>query len=154
MNEATKVLLGNAVRDWNKFLAERDRLTYVTREVASFAGKVLLEQLQYLKSLNVAVEAEDFSSLKLMGVPVYLTPSLEAVFPDVKASVVLRCGTVERSLTLSGSSAITLGTSTYTLDQIRKAIPESFMANIAEFVHDAFLDIVRGGTQAPIPDKQ
>ena len=143
MNEASKTLLGTTVKEWTKFVAEVDKMKAAANEISGLAQKVIAEQLSFLKSQNVDAEGEDPASMKLLGVPVVVEPLIEATFPSVKASVLLKCGGAGRSIVINPNLSVSAGGSPFMFDQLKKGIPDSFVANAAEFVRDAFLSVAR-----------
>ncbi len=143
MNEASKTLLGTTVKEWAKFVAEVDKLKGVANEVAALAQKSIMEQLVFLKSQNVDAEGENPMAMKLLGAPLVVEPLVEATFPSVKASVLLRCGGAARSIIINPNLSISAGGSPILYDQLKKGVPDSFVTNAAEFVRDAFLNVAR-----------
>jgi hypothetical protein len=143
MNDASKALLTNAVKEWNKFAAERDKMKAVASEVASLAQRVVLESVSFLKMQNIDVQADDPNALKIMGHPVIIEPLVEANFPTVKTRVNMTCSGATRSIVINPNLSISAGGNPFMFDQFKKGIPESFTTNAAEFVSDAFLFIAR-----------
>ncbi|MEK6650107.1 MAG: hypothetical protein AABY75_03965, partial [Bacteroidota bacterium] len=66
-------------------------------------------------------------------------------FPNVKGSVVLKCGEANRAILINPNMSISAGGVVLTFDQLRKAIPDAFATNAADFVRDAFLFVARSG---------
>lgn len=153
MNDASKALLTNAVKEWNKFAAERDKMKAVASEVASLAQRVVLESVSFLKVQNIDVQADDPNAMKIMGHPVIIEPLVEANFPTVKTRVNMTCSGATRSIVINPNLSISAGGNPFMFDQFKKGIPESFVTNAAEFVSDAFLFIARnmGQEQAEAP---
>ena len=147
MNEASKTLLMNAVKEWTKFVNERERMRGIATEVSAITQRVVLESLTFLKGQNVEVECQDAGSMKVMGHPVVIEPVVEAVFPTVKTKVNLVCSGANRSIIINPNASISAGGNPFMFDQFKKGIPDSFVTNAAEFVSDAFLFIARN--QAP-----
>jgi hypothetical protein len=145
MTEATKTILMNTVREWGKFTGERDKMTAVATEVAQFARKSIQECLMVMKAQNVDVQCDTVDAMKILSVPVTAEPIVEAVFPNVKANVVLKCSGATRAIVINPNLSISAGGTPVTLDQLKKAVPEPFVLNAAEFVRDAFLNVARGG---------
>ena len=147
MNEASKTMLMNAVKEWTKFVNERERMRGIATEVSVITQKVVLEALNFMKSQNVEVECQDVGSMKVMGHPVVIEPVIDAIFPNVKTKVNLSCSGATRSIVINPNSSISAGGNPFMFDQFKKGIPDSFVTNAAEFVSDAFLFIAR--SQAP-----
>lgn len=153
MNEASKSLLMNAVKEWNKFAAERDKMRAVAMEVAAIAQRVVLESVTFLKTQNIDVQVDDPTAMKIMGHPVVVEPVVEANFPTVKTKVNMTCSGATRAIVINPNLSISAGGNPFMFDQLKKGIPESFVTNAAEFVADAFLFIARnmGQEQAEAP---
>jgi hypothetical protein len=133
------------VKEWNKFTAEQNKLTQVANEIAVITRKVILEQLQFLKTQNLEVQAESVDSMKALGVPILVQPVIEATFPNVKASVLLKCAGAARMIVINPNLSISAGGNPITFDQLQRIVPESFAANAADFVRDAYLNVARAG---------
>lgn len=153
LNEASKSLLGNTVKEWMKFTSEVEKMKTVATEITALAQKVIAEQLAYLKSQNVDAEADDVNALKLLGVPVVVEPLIEATFPTVKASVILKCGGAGRSIVINPNMSISAGGNPFMYEQLKKGVPDSFVTNAAEFVRDAFLNVARTAFAGKEPEK-
>lgn len=154
MNEVSKTLLGNTVKEWTKFVAEVDKMKAAANEIADLAQKVIGEQIAFLKSQNVDVDASNPTAMKLLGVPVIVEPLIEATFPTVKASVLLKCGGAGRAIVINPNLSVSAGGNPFMFDQLKKGVPDSFVTNAAEFVHDAFLNVARtafAGKEQPAP---
>jgi hypothetical protein len=145
ISDATKALLINTVKEWNKFTAEQAKFTQVANDIAVITRKVILEQLQFLKSNNLEVQAESVDSMKALGVPILVQPVIEATFPNVKASVLLKCAGAARMIVINPNLSISAGGNPITFEQLQRMVPESFAANAAEFVRDAYLNVARSG---------
>jgi hypothetical protein len=145
MNEASKTLLMNTLKEWTKFTAERDKMTTVANEVAAVARKVIQESLALLKTQNIDVVCDSPEQLALMGQPVVVEPVVESSFPNVKTKVNLTCSGATRSIIINPNLSISAGGNPFMFDQFKKGIPDSFTTNAAEFVSDAFLYIARTG---------
>lgn len=146
MNEASKTLLVNAVKEWTKFVTERERMRGIATEVAAVTQRVVMENMNFMKTQNVDVQSDDPASLKIMGHPVVVEPVIDAVFPNVKAKVNLTCSGATRSIVINPNGSISAGGNPFMFDQLKKGVPDSFMTNAAEFVSDAFLFVVRNMT--------
>lgn len=153
MNEASKTHLMNAVKEWNKFAAERDKMRAVAAEVAAIAQRVVLESVAFLKTQNIDVQADGPTAMKIMGHPVVIEPVVEATFPTVRTKVNMTCSGATRAIVINPNLSISAGGNPFMFDQFKKGIPESFVTNGAEFVSDAFLFIARntGQEQAEAP---
>jgi hypothetical protein len=150
ISEATKTILVNTVKEWNKFTAEQAKLSQVANDIAVITRKVILEQLQFLKTQNLDVQAENPDSMKALGVPILVQPVIEATFPNVKASVMLKCAGAARMIVINPNLSISAGGNPITFEQLQRMVPESFAANAAEFVRDAYLNVARtGGKENP-----
>jgi hypothetical protein len=150
ISDATKTILVNTVKEWNKFTAEQAKLTQVANEIAAIARKVILEQLQFLKTQNLDVQVESADSMKALNVPILVQPVIEATFPNVKASVLLKCAGAARMIVINPNLSISAGGNPITFEQLQRIVPESFAANAAEFVRDAYLNVARtGGKENP-----
>ena len=145
ISDATRTLLVNTVKEWNKFTAEQAKFTQMANEIAVITRKVILEQLQFLKAQNLEVQAESVDSMKALGVPILVQPVIEATFPNVKASVLLKCAGAARMVVINPNLSISAGGTPITFDQLQRMVPESFAANAAEFVRDAYLNVARSG---------
>lgn len=150
ISDATKVILVNTVKEWNKFTAEQAKLTQVATEIAAITKKVILEQLQFLKTQNLEVQADSVDSMKALNIPIQVQPVIEATFPNVKASVLLKCAGAARMIVINPNLSISAGGNPITFEQLQRIVPESFAANAAEFVRDAYLNVARtGGKENP-----
>lgn len=145
MNDASKNVLLNTIKEWTKFTGDREKFTTIASEVAVLTAKCLQESLVIFKSQNVEVECESPDALKLLGVPLTINPVIDAVFPNIKVSVVLKCGGATRSVLINPNLTISAGGTVVTYDQLKKGIPVAFEMNAAEFVRDAFLNVARTG---------
>jgi hypothetical protein len=145
MTEGTKTILLNTVKEWTKFTTERDKMTAVANEIAQFARKAIQECLLVMKAQNVDVQCDSPDAMKILGVPVVAEPMIEASFPNVKATVVLKCAGATRAIIINPNLSISAGGTPVMLDQLKKAVPEPFVVNAAEFVRDAFLNVARTG---------
>lgn len=145
MNEASKKILNSTVQEWGKFTAEREKMTGVANEVVVLARKVIQESLAFLKAQNIDVECDTPEDLKVLKVPIHVEPVVEANFPTVKTSVVLKCGGATRAILINPNMTISAGGQVVTHDQLKKAIPDAFATNGADFVRDAFLYVARTG---------
>lgn len=150
MTEASKAILVNTLKEWAKFTADRDKLTAVAHDVAELAKKCVFESLTFLKTQYVDVEADTIETMKIMKMPVHIEAVVEAAFPNVKASVVMKCSGSARNIIINPNLTISAGGTPVTYDSLKKAVPQSFEANAVDFVRDSFLYIARtGGKEQP-----
>jgi hypothetical protein len=147
MNPASKALLDTTIKEWAKFIAEREKLQAAAKEVAAVAKNLIQENLAYLKLQNINVECDSQEAMKVLGTAINADPVVEAVFPNVKASVVLKCGEAMRSILINPNMTISAGGVAITFEMLRKGVPEPFATNAADFVRDAFLYVARLGTK-------
>jgi hypothetical protein len=145
MNEASKTILLNTVKEWSKFAADRDKILMVAAEVADLARRSVLESIAFLKSQSIDAEAESWENMKIMKTPVHVDPVVEANFPNVKASVVMKCAGATRTIMINPNMTISAGGSPFPYETLKKGIPPAFEANAADFVRDAFLFVARTG---------
>jgi len=145
MNAASKTLLDNTVKEWAKFAGDKDKMLSAAKEVATLARKVMQEYLAYLKTQNIEVECDSPDSLKVLGGVIHADPVVDATFPNVKASVVLKCGQATRAIIVNPNMTVSAGGVAFTFDQLRKGIPDPFATNAADFLRDAFLFVARSG---------
>ena len=152
ISDSTKAILAGTVKEWNKFKTEQIKLSLVANDIAAIASKVILEQLQFLKSQGIDVQADTIDSMMILNVPIVVQPIIEAVFPTSKGSVLLKCAGAARTIVINPNLSISAGGTPVTYEQLQRAVPESFSANAAEFVRDSFLNVARtGGKDAPTP---
>lgn len=145
LSEASKVILTNTVKEWTKFAVERERMSFAANELAVFTKKVVQECLIFLKAQNIDVKCDSPDEMKILGVAVQIDPLIEATFPNVKASVVLKCSGSTRAILINPNMTISAGGTVMKLDVLNKGIPEAFMTNAADFVRDSFLFVARTG---------
>ncbi|MGH2567536.1 MAG: hypothetical protein ACRDGA_04300 [Bacteroidota bacterium] len=145
MNEAAKTILMNTVKEWAKFTTDRERFGGVAQEIAAITRKSVQESLALLKTQNVEVECETAENLKIMNIPVHIDPVVDATFPNVKVSVVLKCAGATRTIVIQPNLTISAGGTPITYDQLKKGVPPAFETNAADFVRDAFLYVARTG---------
>jgi len=149
MTEASKTILVNTVKEWAKFAAERDKFTGVANEVADLARRCVFESVAFLKTQNVDTEADTPETMKIMKMPVHVDSVIEANFPNVKASVLMKCAGAQRMIVINPNLTISAGGTPVAYDALKKGIPASFESNAADFVRDAFLYIARTGGKEP-----
>lgn len=148
MNAGSKALLDSTVKDWNTFAALRDKMGAAAAEVAGIVKKLIQENLAYLKTQNIDVECDNPDAMKVLGGVIRVEPVVDAAFPNVKASVVLKCGEANRAVLLLPNGTVSAGGVAMSFDQLRKAVPDAFATNAADFVRDAFLFVARTGKDA------
>lgn len=152
MNEASKNLLLATIREWTKYTTERDKFTALANELAAVTRKVVQEALNMLKAQNVDVQCDSPETLKILKVPVEIVAVIEAPFPNVKASVMMKCGEAHRAIVINPNMSIAAGGASFAFDALKRGIPDPFWQNAAEFVRDAFLHVARtGGKEQPQP---
>jgi hypothetical protein len=147
MTEASKAILVNTVKEWAKFTAERDKFTAVSHEVADLARKCVFESVAFLKTRNIEAEAESPETMTIMKAAVHIDPVIEANFPNVKASVMMKCAGASRVIVINPNLTVSAGDTPVTYEALKKGNPAEFEANAAEFVRDAFLYIARTGAK-------
>lgn len=150
MNEASKNILLNTIKEWAKFTTDREKFTTITHEVAALARKCVQDSLAFFKTQNVDVECESPDSMKILGVEVHIDALIEATFPNVKASVVMKCGGATRAIVINPNMTISAGGTPFAYDQLKKGVPPGFETNAADFVRDAFLNVARTGGKEQI----
>lgn len=150
MTEASKAILVNTLKEWTKFTGERDKFTAVAHDVAEIAKRCVFDSLTFLKTQNVDVEADAIETMKIMKAPVHIEAVIEANFPNVKASVMMKCSGASRMIVINPNLTISAGGTPFTFDSLKKAVPQAFEANAADFVRDSFLYLARtGGKEQP-----
>ncbi|MGD1045392.1 MAG: hypothetical protein ABR936_08725 [Bacteroidota bacterium] len=145
LTESSKVILSNTLKEWMKFAVERERLTFAVNELAVFTKKVVQECLIFLKAQNLDIQCDSPDEMKILGVAVHIDPMIDATFPNVKASVVLKCSGSTRAILINPNMTISAGGTVMKLDILNKGIPEAFATNAADFVRDSFLYVARTG---------
>jgi hypothetical protein len=145
LTESMKLILTSAIKDWTKFSVERERLTLAANELAVITRKVVHDCILFLKTNNIDVQCESQDEMKILGVLVHIDPVIDATFPNVKVSVVLKCSGSTRAILVNPNMTISAGGNVVTFDELKKSIPAAFATNAADFVRDSFLYIVRTG---------
>jgi hypothetical protein len=145
LTESMKIILTSAIKDWTKFVVERERLTIAANELSVITRKVVHDCILFLKTNNIDVQCETQDEMKILGVNVHIDPVIEATFPVVKASVVLKCSGATRSILVNSNMTISAGGNVVTFDELKRSIPAAFASNAADFVRDSFLFVARGG---------
>lgn len=145
LTESMKIILTSAIRDWTKFAVERERLTLAANELTGITRKVVHDCILFLKTNNIDVQCDNVEDMKILGVSVHIDPVIDATFPNVKASVVLKCSGSTRSILINSNMTVSAGGNVVTFDELKKAIPAAFATNAADFVKDSFLYIARTG---------
>ncbi|HAL55388.1 MAG TPA: hypothetical protein DCP63_02630 [Bacteroidetes bacterium] len=145
MNEGSKNVIVNTIKEWTKFTGDREKFTGVANDIAAIARKSVQEGLSFMKTQNVDVECETPENLKVLGVQIHVDPVIDATFPTIKASVVLKCGSATRTIVINPNMTISAGGPPVSYEQLKKAVPPTFETNAAEFVRDAFLFVARTG---------
>ena len=145
ISETTKAILAGTVKEWNKYKTEQIKLSLVANDIAAITSRVILEQLKFLKAQNIEVQCESIEKMGVLNVPIIVQPIIEAVFPNSKASVLLKCSGAARMIIINPNLSISAGGTPITYEQLQRMVPESFASNAAEFVRDAFLNVARSG---------
>ena len=145
MTEASKLILVNTVKEWAKFATERDKFSTIAHDVADAARHCVFESIAFLKSQNIEAEAESPETMTIMKTPVHVDPFVEANFPNIKVSVMMKCAGASRVIVINPNMTVSAGGTPVAYDALKKGIPASFEANAADFVRDAFLYIARTG---------
>ncbi len=145
ISESTKTILAGTVKEWNKYKTEQIKLSLVANDIAAITSRIILEQLQYLKVQNIDVQCDTVETMGVLNVPIAVQPIIEAVFPNSKASVLLKCAGAARMIIINPNLSISAGGTPITYEQLQRGVPESFASNAAEFVRDAFLNVARTG---------
>lgn len=145
MNEASKAIIVNTIKEWAKFTGEREKFTVVANEVAELARRCVQESMAFMKAQSIDVDADSIESMKIMKVPVHIDAVIEANFPNVKASVMMKCAGASRAIIINANMTISAGGSPVPYETLKKGIPPAFEANAADFVRDSFLYIARTG---------
>ena len=145
ISESTKTILAGTVKEWNKYKTEQIKLSLVANDIAAITSRIILEQLQYLKVQNIDVQCDTVETMGVLNVPIAVQPIIEAVFPNSKASVLLKCAGAARMIIINPNLSISAGGTPITYEQLQRGVPESFALNAAEFVRDAFLNVARTG---------
>jgi hypothetical protein len=147
LTESMKLILTSAIKDWTKFVVERERLTLAANELAVITRKVVYECVLFLKTNNIEVVCESPDLMKVLGVDIHVDPVIEATFPVVKASVVLKCSGATRSILVNSNMTISAGGNVVSFDELKRSIPAAFATNAADFIRDSFLYVARGGKE-------
>ena len=145
MTEASKAILVSTIKEWAKFTGERDKFSSVAHDIADLARKSVFESVAFLKTQNIDVEADSAETMKIMKMPVQIEAVIEANFPNVKVSVIMKCAGAQRMIVINPNLSISAGGTVFQYEALKKAIPAAFEANAADFVRDAFLFIARTG---------
>jgi hypothetical protein len=145
LTESMKLILTGAIKDWTKFSVEREKFTLAANELAIITRKVVHDSILFLKTNNIDVQCETIDDMKILGINVHIDPVIDATFPNVKASVVLKCSGSTRAILINPNLTISAGGHVVTFDELKKSIPAAFATNAAEFVKDSFLYIARTG---------
>jgi hypothetical protein len=145
MVEASKKILTDTVKEWAKFTADKDKFTAIAHDVSELTRKCVQESIAFLKTQNIEAEADSTESMSILHVPVHIDPVIEATFPNVKASVMMKCGGASRAIVINPNSTISAGGNPFAYELLKKGIPPGFETNAADFVRDAFLNVARTG---------
>jgi hypothetical protein len=145
LTESMKLILTSAIKDWTKFAVERERLTLAANELTIITRKVVHDCILFLKTNNIDVKCDSQDEMRILGVGVHIDPVIDATFPIVKASVVLKCAGSTRSILVNSNMTVSAGGNVVTFDELRKSIPAAFATNAADFVRDSFLYVAHSG---------
>jgi hypothetical protein len=145
MAQAARDILLSTIAEWSKFAAERDKMKKIANDVAMITRMIIKDDLAIFKSKQIDVECESSEDLKVLGVKINVDPVVEETFPTVKASVALKCGGASRYILVNPNTSISAGGPPFMFEELKRGVPETFLANAAEFVRDAFLNVARTG---------
>ena len=145
LTESMKLILSGTIKEWAKFSVEKEKFTQTANEVTDITKKVVHDCLLYLKTNNIDIQCESVDTMKILGASVHIDPVVDAIFPNVKASVVLKCSGSTRAILINQNMTISVGGMVVTFDELKKAIPAAFATNAADFVRDSFLYVARKG---------
>jgi hypothetical protein len=145
LTESMKLILSSTIKEWAKFSVEKEKFTQAANDVAEITKKVVHDCLLYLKTNNIDIQCESVDAMKIFGAQVHIDPVVDAIFPNVKASVVLKCSGSTRAILINQNMTISVGGMVVTFDELKKAIPAAFATNAADFVRDSFLYVARTG---------
>ena len=145
LTESMKLILSSTIKEWAKFSVEKEKFTQAANDVAEITKKVVHDCLLYLKTNNIDIQCESVDAMKIFGAHVHIDPVVDAIFPNVKASVVLKCSGSTRAILINQNMTISVGGMVVTFDELKKAIPAAFATNAADFVRDSFLYVARKG---------
>jgi hypothetical protein len=145
LTESIKLILTGTIKEWTKFSVEKERLTLAANEVAEITKKVVHDCILFLKTNNIDVQCESIDTMKIFNASVHIDPVIDATFPNIKASVVLKCSGSTRAILINSNMTVSVGGMVVTFDELKKAIPIAFATNAADFVRDSFLYVARTG---------
>jgi len=145
MAQPAREILLSTIAEWSKFAAERDKMKRIANDVAMVTRTIIKDDLAIFKSKQIDVECDNSEDLKVLGVTINVDPVVEETFPTVKASVALKCGGASRYILINPNTSISAGGPPFMFEELKRGVPETFLANAAEFVRDAFLNVARTG---------
>lgn len=145
MAQSARDILLSTIAEWAKFAAERDKMKKIATDVAMVTRTIIKDDLAVFKSKQIDVECDNVDDLKVLGVKINVEPVIEETFPTVKASVSLKCGGASRHILINPNTSISAGGPPFMFEELKRGVPETFLANAAEFVRDAFLNVARTG---------
>lgn len=148
MNDAAKAVLSGLVKSWGRYAADKAKLETASQEVAALAAKTIQGALAFLKEQQLDIECASPQVMTIMKVPVEVVPLVEGNFPNLKASVILRCGEAHRTILIDLALNINAGGTSFPFEHFKRGIPDTFTLNAVEFVKDAFLYVARTGGKA------
>ena len=123
ISESTKAILAGTVKEWNKYKTEQIKLSLVANDIAAITSRIILEQLQYLKVQNIDVQCDSVETMGVLNVPIAVQPIIEAVFPNSKASVLLKCAGAARMIIINPNLSISAGGTPITYDSCSGECP-------------------------------
>ena len=145
MNDAAKAVLSGLVKTWSRYAAEKAKLETTSKEVAALAAKTIQGALAFLKEQHLEIECASPQAMAIMNIPVEVTPVVEGNFPNLKTSIILRCGEAHRTIVIDLALNVNAGGTSFPFENFKRGIPDSFTMNAVEFVKDAFLYVARTG---------
>lgn len=146
MHETARNVLAHTLRDWAKFIAEKEKMEKAAHQVAEVAIHVILELLKFLKTHHVDTNAESADTMAMMGSPVRVVAEVDATYPAIKTLVRLTCADATRSIVVHPNLTVSAGGAPFPVDLLSKGVPQQFVVNAAEFLRDAFPSAARAVT--------
>lgn len=154
MNDAARAVLSTLIKSWSRYAAEKAKLETTSQEVAALAAKTIQEALAFLKEQHLDIECASPSTMSIMKIPVEVIPLVEGQFPNLKSTVILKCGEAHRSILIDLNLNVNAGGASFPFDHFKRGIPDNFIMNSVEFVKDAFLYVARIGGRPQLPDAE
>ena len=106
MTDASRTILLNTLKEWNKFVADRDKLTAAAKDIAELARRCTFESVAFLKTQGIDVDAGSPATMKIMSFPIHIEPVIETSFPNVKATVSMKCSGASRVIIINPNFSI------------------------------------------------